>query len=118
MSQRVQKLLGFIIEGAFACRKHNSDIVSFFVYLMNKKCIYYILGNVTLLITIVHKAWKVAIYLPFISCLMGDESIRSHFIADRNVLDNLVGSRSKLNIHITSFRHYSVKSFVFLQKMN
>ncbi len=118
MSQRIKKLFGLVIEGVFACRKHNFYVAGLFVYLMNEKWIDYVLRNVTLLISIVHKPWKVPIYLSFVSGLMGNRSIRGHFIADWDVLEVSIGRSSKLNDHVARFRHFRVELFVFLEEMN
>jgi hypothetical protein len=118
MSQRVDKLSGFVIEGIFAGSENYFDVLGFFVDLVNEKRVDDVLGNVFLLVSIVHKPWKVAVHFSFVVGFMRNGSIRSHFATDGDLFDSAVGRRSKVNYHVTSFGHFGVDFFVFFEEMN
>jgi hypothetical protein len=82
---------------------------------MNEKRIDDLLGNVVLLVSIVHKPRKVSVDLSFVIGFMGNGSIRSHFVTDGDFFNGAVGRSSKINYHVAGFGHSGVYFFVLFE---
>jgi hypothetical protein len=85
---------------------------------VNEKRIDDVLWNVVFFVSIVHKPRKVAVDFSFVIGLMGNGSIRNHFVTDGDFFNGAVGRSSKINYHVTGFGHSGINFFVLFEEMN